>query len=849
MENTQANSFFPWFLLSRASFRLAFNEESDGLQAESFNLESFEIQNKGQTSLNEGAKFQPGNKRRSQTKGTKLSEKVEFEKILPFSNLNPFNTGGEKSNSKKRNILRFLFTIALGSSLEKSPHGEIKRGENKRKKDSENFSETDKEVQTLTLNRKHNSLNSILNFGLGQKFQFFFFFTLFGSLVFFLQSTSGYRFSRFFSQKISFFNQAWPQFSFKQNTIQDEFRLERSVLKRTKVAEPIFDLNPQFSYRSQFDHSLTNRLCDGLWKIACICLIAHIIESTQGSQRFLNPKDSTVELRILPGGFRGKIIHQFRASKALAQKFFQHGVGLGIFGTLDLQRQVLLASFSKGQREKGTKLHLDSIGREQRLPKKAQRIFEYFQTRIQPRSESYAFGHLDLSKAGTKLVELNLKDERVKDQSQEVFNQTSMRVKAGVKGVQEKESFPRTFQTSKLVGIPTSPSAFLFVGPPGSGKTRLAYELSFASDKTLFICASSSIQKQIQIGTRIGAKRIQKLFQRVQSYATQNGPCILFLDEIDSIGRSRSSASSFPSSKIEDLEPTNTFIQESNEESFIKEGLPFGLGPQRAKLMEMQKRSLALNQAPPWKKENFNLKLRSGDIGFRQSNLEKQRSSIKASDFKASTHLGPRSKSGSSGATDVKLITEFLIQMDNRLRPSQRGGFFIIGTTNSLYALDSALTRSGRFDRILNLNYPKSQLRYNQLSTVFSELNSFLSPPSQLAAFPNDLKKLSSSELTKESQAQRDSSSMPIPWKFLVLQTANYSPADLTRLIHESFLWKINRSSIHSTWLKAQKTKTKIEKDFKTEALSHPSRLFEERDIASLLHGLSRLQKHKTWFQ
>ena len=79
------------------------------------------------------------------------------------------------------------------------------------------------------------------------------------------------------------------------------------------------------------------------------------------------------------------------------------------------------------------------------------------------------------------------------------------------------------------------PKGYLFVGPPGTGKTRLAQALAKEAKVPLLCVSASEIQKQIEIGTRIGALRLRKVFEKAREYA----PCILFFDEIDAIGKTR----------------------------------------------------------------------------------------------------------------------------------------------------------------------------------------------------------------------------------------------------------------------------------------------------------------------
>lgn len=76
----------------------------------------------------------------------------------------------------------------------------------------------------------------------------------------------------------------------------------------------------------------------------------------------------------------------------------------------------------------------------------------------------------------------------------------------------------------------------LFLGPPGTGKTLLAKAIANES-KTPFISIAGSEFVEMFVG--VGASRIRKLFKEARMQAYEHGACIIFIDEIDVIGRGR----------------------------------------------------------------------------------------------------------------------------------------------------------------------------------------------------------------------------------------------------------------------------------------------------------------------
>jgi len=87
---------------------------------------------------------------------------------------------------------------------------------------------------------------------------------------------------------------------------------------------------------------------------------------------------------------------------------------------------------------------------------------------------------------------------------------------------------PKKFQ--KLGG--TLPRGLLMVGPPGTGKTLLARAIAGEADVPFYSISGSDF---VEMFVGVGASRVRDMFEQGQ----KNAPCLIFIDEIDAVGRHR----------------------------------------------------------------------------------------------------------------------------------------------------------------------------------------------------------------------------------------------------------------------------------------------------------------------
>lgn len=201
----------------------------------------------------------------------------------------------------------------------------------------------------------------------------------------------------------------------------------------------------------------------------------------------------------------------------------------------------------------------------------------------------------------------------------------------------------REFTLSKTV-----PRGILLTGPPGTGKTLLVQALAGEARVPVVVLSGSSL---IEPGES-GALKLEMVFQE----ARQVAPCIVFIDEIDTLAQKRTGVVQNPMGPDELLESLTSF-QNATPKS------PFEV-----------MRSAQANEGMAKDQEN--------------------------------------SKQPHSQQDQLSLLTQFLIELDGI---QGRDGVVVIGATNRPEVLDPALLRPGRFDKILQVGLPGQQKRVDIL--------------------------------------------------------------------------------------------------------------------------------------
>jgi cell division protease FtsH len=134
-------------------------------------------------------------------------------------------------------------------------------------------------------------------------------------------------------------------------------------------------------------------------------------------------------------------------------------------------------------------------------------------------NQALSFGKSRARLYGNEKDKVNFKDIAGYDES-----------KQDLQEVVEFLKFPKKFEA---VGAKI-PKGVLLVGPPGTGKTMIARAVAGEAEVPFFSISGSEF---VEMFVGVGASRVRDLFAK----AKKNAPCIIFIDEIDAVGRRRGS--------------------------------------------------------------------------------------------------------------------------------------------------------------------------------------------------------------------------------------------------------------------------------------------------------------------
>lgn len=208
------------------------------------------------------------------------------------------------------------------------------------------------------------------------------------------------------------------------------------------------------------------------------------------------------------------------------------------------------------------------------------------------------------------------------------------------------------------------PKGILLVGPPGTGKTLLVQAIAGEAQIPIFLQPVGAFNTT----ESLGAQRLQKLFEK----AKQLSPCIIFFDEIDSIGKRRSHIIQNPAGT------DNLFNIVSNTSWQTTQSL--------------------VTSIP------FHTTYITNPISERETT-------------KMNTSLQSDSQD-QQDSDQLSLLMQLLIELDG-LEASKK--IVIIGATNRVDVLDPALIRPGRFDKVLKLGLPKKNKRI-QICQLYAQI-------------------------------------------------------------------------------------------------------------------------------
>nr|YP_635847.1 cell division protein [Oltmannsiellopsis viridis]Q20EZ8.1 RecName: Full=ATP-dependent zinc metalloprotease FtsH homolog [Oltmannsiellopsis viridis]ABB82008.1 cell division protein [Oltmannsiellopsis viridis] len=276
------------------------------------------------------------------------------------------------------------------------------------------------------------------------------------------------------------------------------------------------------------------------------------------------------------------------------------------------------------------------------------------------------------------------------------------------------------------------PKGILLVGPPGTGKTLLVQAIAGEANVPVLVQSLSLISQPGESDS--GAEKLTDLFKR----ARELSPCIVFIDEIDTLGIKRQNLIQNPmgtDNLLNCLYPKN-----SGQQLSMTDG-------SKSSTVRTTTRLGKECPFPPHTTRSFGLDTNKDEMETRSSE------STKAS-HESSNEMEVEKN-------QLSALIRLLVEMDG-LNPLN--GVIVFGATNRPEVLDPALIRPGRFDQILPIELPGKQKRVEILKLYAKKLGTAKS----------------------------------ISWEYFANRTVGLSAADLAAIMNQSTILAVFNDQRHT---------------------------------------------------